>query len=194
MVIQPELLKISAALTTQVAKKSSVAIWDKIKASKQKGEDKETINSLEDIVSDLIEDKNELIQIAQAYEEELLTQKLSEDEIDYVTNSIIPIIEELIDESPSGEASQVQESINLIKPLLSKETFNILQLMGFNFKKSIGEPLTDLINAYIKANVPVSPTLNIELATLQERKEIELLKLLQDGEAYERYKEVLNID
>lgn len=39
--------------------------------------DQETIAELEDIVNELVADKAELIRIAQAYEEEFVTQRLS---------------------------------------------------------------------------------------------------------------------
>jgi len=187
MVIHPELLKVSTALATQVAKKSSIVVWDKIKAIKEKGEDKETIKSLENIILELIDDKNELIQIAQAYEEELITQKLSDEDMAYIANCIIPIIEELIQHIDKEEADKAQETINTIKPILSKETFNILQLLGFNFIRAIGEPLTELINAYIKSQIPSNSNFDLELAILQEQRNVQFLKIIQDTDAYERY-------
>ena len=41
----------------------------------------------------------------------------------------------------------------MIKPILSKETFNILQILGFNFKKAIGEPMTEWIASLIKSKI-----------------------------------------
>jgi hypothetical protein len=41
--------------------------------------------------------------------------------------------------------------MEIIKPLLSVETLTVLQLLGFNFKQAIGEPLTELVAGLIAA-------------------------------------------
>lgn len=64
--------------STSIAKKRSAqAVMDKIIAVKQKGNGDEIISNLEEIINELISDKNRLIQISQAYEEILITQKIS---------------------------------------------------------------------------------------------------------------------
>lgn len=74
-----ELSQEMVALGTEsekIAKRRSVqAIMDKIMVVKQKGDNDEIISNLEEIINDLIADKNRLIQISQAYEEILITQK-----------------------------------------------------------------------------------------------------------------------
>lgn len=42
-----------------------------------------------------MEEKNHLIQISQAYKENLMTQKITQTEIDYITKSIVPLLEDL---------------------------------------------------------------------------------------------------
>jgi hypothetical protein len=187
MNLDPEIIKASTALASHAAKKSSTLIWDKIRTVKQKGEEKEVIGSLEEIINDLIADKNQLIQIAQAYEETLITQKISDEEIDYITSSVVPLLEEVLSRSSADEAAKVREAIDIFKPILSKETFNILQLLGFNFKQAIGEPLTNLVSTSITTNMPISGEKSVELRILDEQKQIEFFKLMQDKEAYERY-------
>ena len=73
----------------------------------------------------------------------------------------------------------------MIKSLLSKETLKIMQILGFNFKKAIGEPLTELVAALIYSKTNASgKTLEVQLEV--QRKETELFKICQDEEAYKR--------
>ncbi|MFH4338650.1 hypothetical protein WAJ35_25055, partial [Acinetobacter baumannii] len=58
--------------------------------------------------------------------------------------------------SDNENAQNISKSLDMIKPLLSKEMFNILQLLGFNFKQAIGEPLTVLIRGMISSKTPAS--------------------------------------
>lgn len=97
MELTPEMIAMGTELATIAGKRSVEAIFDKIRTVKNKGDKDEIINNLEEIINDLIADKNRLIQISHAYEENLITQKITQDEIDYITNSIIPLLEEFIE-------------------------------------------------------------------------------------------------
>ena len=90
----------------------------------------------------------------------------------------------------SEEHEENKENLEMLKPLLSKETFNILQLLGFNYKHAIGEPLTKLVNGLITSNTPSSQEEKRELETLILERDIEYYKFLQDDKAYERHKEL----
>ena len=89
MELTPEIVALGTELATIAGKKSVETIFDKIKAVKQKGDKDEIIRNLEEIVNELISDKNSLIRISQAYEQELVAQKITDKEIEYITNSII---------------------------------------------------------------------------------------------------------
>lgn len=172
--------------STSIAKKRSAqVVMDKIIAVKQKGNSDEIISNLEEIINELISDKNRLIQISQAYEEILITQKISKDEIDYLSNSVIPLLEEFLAQSDQENGEKIQSGIDTIKPILSKEFFNILQILGFNFKKAVGEPLTEWVASLIRANINTNDR-NMELQILSQQREIEYFKICQDEEAYKR--------
>lgn len=185
MDLTPEMISIGTELATIVGKRSVETIFDKIRTVKEKGNKEEIIRSLEAIINELIEDKNYLIQISQAYEEKLMTQKITQTEIDYITESIVPLLEEFLKQSNPDEAEKIQEGINLIKPILSKETLNIMQILGFNFKKAIGEPLTEWLSSVIRANIVVVDK-NLSIQELSLKREIEYLKLCQNEEAFNR--------
>jgi hypothetical protein len=191
--INPELLKAGIDLGSILAKNTATAISTKIRAIKTTDDKDKIIGQLEEIINDLISDKNQLIQLVQSYEEKFITQKISNEDIEYITESLVPLLEELFESSNDESASKAREAINAFKPILSKDLFNIMQLLGFNFNRAIGEPLTGLVSALISSKTPTSLN-NIDLQALQMKKEIEYLKVAQDKEAYKRLLKLSGIE
>ena len=76
--------------------------------------------------------------------------------------------------------------IDLVEPLLSAKTVTVLQLLGFNFKRAIGEPLTELVSRAILAKSPADATLGNELQRLSAQREVAFLEVAKDPDAYER--------
>lgn len=185
MDLTPELIALGTELATIAGRRSVEAIFDKIGALKKKGNKDEIISNLEEIINELIADKNRLIQISQAYEENLITQKITQDEINYITDSIIPLCEKLIAASDAKQAENMQSGIDAIKPILSKEIFNILQILGFNFKEAIGEPLTEFVASLIRSKIYTSDK-SLDIQMLMQQREVEYLKICQDEQAYNR--------
>lgn len=186
MEINSELVRLGIDLGNIVARNGAQSIMDKIKSIKTTGDNKKIVGNLEEIINDLISDKNQLIQLAQSYEEVVILQKISDEDIDYITTSIVPLLGQLLSQNEGEDATRARAALELFEPILSKETFNILQLLGFNFKKAIGEPLTELANAAIVAKKPMSTEDSIELRMLAEQRQIEYLKIMQDEEAFRR--------
>jgi Icc-related predicted phosphoesterase len=89
------------------------------------------INELEEIINSLISDKNELVQIAQAYEQEFVAQQISQDDIEYITNSFIPVLKDLIKQTSSDQntvgATNIEKTIDSLTPLLSVEMLTVLE-------------------------------------------------------------------
>ncbi len=48
---------------------------------------------------------------------------------------------------------EVKSLLEILKPILSTETLKILQLLGFDFKAAVGEPLTELVRSAILSKV-----------------------------------------
>ncbi len=62
----------------------------------------------------------------------------------------------------SGDEGAVQRMVELLQPIFSVETLTVLSLVGFNFKRAIGEPLTEVLHqkimlAKITQQPPSSP-------------------------------------
>ena len=55
-----------------------------------------------------------------------------------------------------------------------------MQLLGFNYKKAIGEPLTNLLKGFIESKMPTDNKINSEYI-------LKMLEIAKDKEATERY-------
>ena len=94
--------------------------------------------------------------------------------------SFIPVLKDLIKQTSSDEngaaAANIEKTIDSLTPLLSVEMLTVLQLVGFNFKKAIGEPLTLLLQKFITSKVPADPQSNLEYNKLVMTFNVELSK------------------
>lgn len=145
--MDPELTALGLQLANTAVRNSATAVAERISAARTRKRDQETIAELEEIVNELVADKAELIRIAQAYEEEFVTQRLSPEHVECIIRTVVPVLERLMAES--GDEATVQKMMELLQPILSVETLTVLQLVGFNFKRAIGEPLTEVLHQRI---------------------------------------------
>lgn len=167
------IINLAANLVEASTRNTASYIANKIRTSKAKKNDKETINELEEIIQALLNDKMEIQRIAQAYEQELTSQKITEKDIEYITNNLLPILNKFV---PQNKVEDFEQ----LKSILSVETLTIMQLLGFNYKRAIGEPLTLLLQKIIESKIPVDSTLNNQWA-------LAMTKLALDKEATKRY-------
>lgn len=184
-----ELQALGVQLAETAVRNTAGAVAGKIGAVKAKKKDQETIAELEEIVSGLLADKSELVRIAHAYEQELVAQRISASDIAYISTNFVPVLKQLM-ESAAAEGSQdtasVQATIDVIQPILSVETVTVLQLVGFNFRKAIGEPLTQLVAQLILSRAQADSTLSSEIQRLALMREVAYLEVAQDPEACTR--------
>lgn len=146
----PIISQLAADLALVIAKNTASVIATRVKAALGNKNKDSQITHLSEIINDLVNDKNELIRISQAYEQELVAQSITDDDIKYIAENLIPVVEKL-------PLSKEQKSgIDAVKPILSKELLTIGQLLGFNYKRAIGEPLTLLLQKKIEAGIPAN--------------------------------------
>ncbi len=187
--MDPQLQALAAQLADTAIRNTAGSIADRIGAAKARKKDQETIAELEEIVYGLLSDKSELVQIAQAYEQELVAQRISTVDIEYISTNFVPLLQRLIKsaaDNNSQDGAVEQEIIDLIQPLLSVETVTVLQLIGFNFRKAIGEPLTELVSKLILSKIQADPALELEIQRLNLVRETAYLEIAQNPEAHER--------
>ena len=113
-------------------------IYNKISVLKLKKADEKTIAEYEEIINDLITEKQELIRIASAYKQQYENMNISDEDMEYLHNTL-KIVLELT--SPEGK---IDENMNVGLALLNKDTLKTMQLIGFNYKEGIGRPLTEV--------------------------------------------------
>jgi len=159
-----------ADLTAAAARNTVGAVASKVSAAKKKRDQVKTITELEALINDLVNDKIELERIAKTLENELVTQQISDSDIDFIVNSIVPLVKDLT----AGDEKQ-QEYIGYIERLLSKESLKVMQLIGFNYREALGVPLTQLCAKAISQLGNNEG--KIELTKLNTQNEIGLVQL-----------------
>lgn len=179
-----DVMKLGTSLASYIGRNSVQSIIDKVKAARTSGNKDNIIDQMDEIIHELIQEKSQLITLAQAYDEQLMMRKISSEDIEYITESVVPLVERLLEES--SDAEKLKEYMEIVTSLLSKETFNILQLLGFNFKQAIGEPLTQLVRDAIISQSPIQTDKELEFRVANENRVTEYMKVLQDEEAYMR--------
>lgn len=88
-------------------------------------------------------------------------------------------------QGPSGAA--FKKSVNDLKPLLSAETVTVLQLLGFNFRRGVGDPLTKLTENAILSRVNRSE----ELLLAQVERENLYMRIALDPDAHARFERMM---
>ena len=142
------LIALFARLAEMSATQTATAIVDRIAAVKARNKDAETIQVLSETVNLLISDREELIGIARALKEQLVSQQISDADIDHVVNTVLPVLE-TVSSQGGGSKQETAAFMDTVRPILSHDTLKVLQILGFNYRKAIGEPLTEVVHSYV---------------------------------------------
>lgn len=185
--MDPLITALLAQLTDLTLKHSAATVAERIKTTKAAKSDKETISVLEEIINELINERNELQRISNALKEHIVAETISESDIKYINENLLDIIEHVI-ASDTSENSVSRENytqwVATLEKVLSPELLKILQLLGLNYREAIGVPLTKMIAAKIDSDLS-----SAELArynTLAIQRDIELARVALDEEASRR--------
>ncbi len=96
--------------------------------------------------------------------------------------------EQISPEAVETVKSQV-ESYEQIKELISVDTLKTMQLIGFNYKSAIGEPLTVMLKNFILSKVKEPDNLK----TFEKIITPEMVEILKSNTAYGHFKEMTNM-
>ena len=108
-------------------------------------------NSYDDIVNELLSERADALRIAQIYKEQYEQVTIKDEDIEYLHNTLIRIISLF---SSFGNVTEEQSaSFRQIAELLNKDTLKTMQLLGFNYREAIGEPLTEICANAIKSKL-----------------------------------------
>jgi len=175
-----------ADLTAAAARNTVSAVANKVSAAKKKHDQAKTITELESLINELVNDKIEVERIAKTLENELVSQQISDADIDFIVNTIVPMVEKITEND-----SKQQEYIDIARQLLSKETLKVMQLIGFNYREAIGKPLTILCRDSIGKLSSKPKVDQVELDVTTVKNQTALAQLSTDKESYDRFARLL---
>ncbi len=183
-----EVATLAAELASIAVRNTASAVFTRVKAIRTGKQHEEQVNELNAIINELVDDRNQLIAIAQAFEQELVAQRISSADISYIIEKLIPAAERLMELTGGGQDAQVTETVDLLKAVVSVEMLTVMQLVGFNFKRAIGEPLTRLVESLIDKLKPAAESQDVTILSL--KREIDILQIAQDEGATKRLQQL----
>jgi len=135
-------------LTKLAIKGTATLVAKKVMEIKNEKDVKNIRKIYDEIVNELIQERDEAVRIAQSYKSELDRVEISDKDIEHLHNTISRILAIIKKMSPAsgtavGESTGL-ESFEQLNELINTDTLKTMQLLGFNFKAAIGEPFTVL--------------------------------------------------
>ena len=145
------LVEMGISLTELAIKGTASAVNKKIRAVKDVKDAEKLRVTYDALINEVLKEREEAVRIAQAYKAELDRMVISDDDIVHLHNTVSRIIEIIKETGAIGKSEAEIEKIESqaagyeqIKKLISVDTLKTMQLLGFNYKEAIGEPLTKL--------------------------------------------------
>jgi len=137
------IVNLGIELTKLAVKGTTTAVTARVKAIKNEKNIENVRNTYDEIINELLQERDEAVRIAHSYKAELERVEISDKDIEHLHNTISRLLKMFMPDN--------QENFEQIKELLNADTFKTLQLLGFNFKSAIGEPLTVLCSGAISS-------------------------------------------
>ena len=171
--MQP-LVEMGVSLTELAVKGTASAVTKKIRAVKDIKDAEKLRTTYDALINEVLQEREEAVRIAQAYKSELERIVISDEDIEHLHNTVSNILEIFkniqlagVDPQDTLGVMRVQkqiETMEQVKNLISVDTLKTMQLLGFNYKAAIGEPLTQICSRAIlslteRKNTPVSLSL-----------------------------------
>ena len=138
--LNPAMVDLAVQLTTLAVKGTATAVTTKIKAAKGIKDNEKLRNVYDEIVNELLNERDEAVRIAQAYKSELDRIVISDEDIKHLHTTVSSILDIMKSISPDTPMDTFEQ----FKSLISVDTLKVMQLLGFNYKAAIGEPLTNI--------------------------------------------------
>lgn len=140
------LIKLGINLTELAVKGTVGKVNAKISAVKAEKNLETVKNKYDEIINEILSEREEAIRIAQTYKNEIERIVISDNDIEHLHNTVDKLLDILKKFSPDKDISAVES----VKEIINVDTLKSMQLLGFNYKKAIGEPLTELCADKIK--------------------------------------------
>ena len=145
-----ELLEqLSKSLTILSSKSTVTATEAKIKALQIEKDIEKIRNQYDEIINELIAERAEAIRIAQVFRNEIEKYEIDDEDIEHLHNTVEMVLDIIKEMSPGVNLEMYQQ----LKKLISVDVLKAIQLLGFNYKVAIGEPLTTICSQAILNNL-----------------------------------------
>ncbi len=132
--------ELGVSLATLAVKGTASAVNKRITAIKDEKNAEKIRNTYDEIINELLNERDEAVRIAQVYKDELEKIVISDEDIAHLHATVTHLLDVLKTFAPNAPI----DSFESIKNLISVDTLKTMQLLGFNYKAAIGEPLTQL--------------------------------------------------
>ncbi|WP_129338368.1 hypothetical protein [Cellulomonas endophytica] len=187
--MDPEVQQLAGQLAASALRNTAAMVADQVRTITSSKRDRDAVAELEQIISELLADKAEITRIAQAYQEQLVAQKITDDEVRYVADTVVPTLKEVAKTTGTSE-SEIDKVLPALEALISVQTVTVLQLFGFNFKRAVGEPLTDLVARAIQNAGPAPVDVAADLTLARARQQAAMAEAVLDPDAFARLQAV----
>lgn len=194
--MQTVILELAKQLASLTAKGTVSGVQTKIASMKNENNIENLKNDYNELIDQLISERAEAIRIARSYKDELEKVEISDDDITHLHNTIekiLDILKETIVVENNDNNREVMKQISAfeqIKNLISVDTLKTMQLLGFNFKIAIGEPLTNMLKNFINSKSPASNQYEIFEKFITP----EMVEILKNETAYNNLKNMMTGD
>lgn len=178
----------------EAARLTVQGIDSKVQTAKANSDKEKTITNLESIINELLDNQNSLIRNQQVLENKLDSQVISDEDLNFISTTLIPIARDVMfseKELTDEEEEKINEQMKTLESLVSTKLLKVLQLIGFNIKDAVGTPSTNLVRTLIEKTVE-SPEKENEFNALLVQRQMKMIELSQDEEAYNRYLRLIN--
>ena len=143
-----QIIQLGARLLELAGKQTYNWVTTKMQLAKQKDTMAEQQTAYEEIIMELLNGKHEMEQIAREYKRLYDQISISDEDIEYLQKTIRRVLDVLLNQTPYTKTEDV-ESYEMLINLINKDTLKTMQLLGFNYKEAIGEPLTEITSSAI---------------------------------------------
>jgi archaellum component FlaC len=142
------IVNLGIELTKLAIKGTATSVATRITSIKNEKNIENIRQTYDEIINELIQERDEAVRIAQSYKSELEHIVISDKDTEHLHNTISRLLEILKTVPPTSSTinndSGGFEVFEQLKELISIDTLKTMQLLGFNYKAAIGEPLTIL--------------------------------------------------
>ncbi|MCK1995600.1 hypothetical protein MPH61_24015 [Peribacillus muralis] len=141
-------VKLAVNLTETLSKNTVSYVINKREQIKLNNEKDTIIREYEELTNRLMDDNSQFENIAKSYKAMYEQIEITPENLEYLQNTIRGVLSII---SGQSETTKDQEDgFEMLLDLVTVDTLKTMQLLGFNYKKAIGEPLTEICAEKIK--------------------------------------------